>query len=382
VGDNPVPEPVVEVEGLVKTFRSGIRALDGLSLAIPAGSIYGLLGPNGAGKTTLIRVLTTLLPPDAGRARVAGIDVTRDPAAVRARIGLAGQSAAVDDLLTGRENVEMVGRLYGLGPREARRRATEVLERIRLSDRPPTFRSDTSDPVVGPLAGTAGRYAAVGPFAESAGGSRGGGRTEERTEGRAADRPVRTYSGGMRRRLDLAASLVGRPRVLFLDEPTTGLDPASRRSLWATIRELVAEGTTVLLTTQYLEEADQLADRIVVLDRGRVIAEGTADELKARAGGQVVQVRPDGADLDGVAVLLSGLGGGDVTVDQAAGLVTLPAPDPGIVAEVVRRLDAAGVAVADLALRRPSLDDVFLRLTGHTAEASRVEGARDEERVA
>jgi len=229
-----VGEPIIEVDGLVKTFHGGVRALDGLSLRVPAGVTYGLLGPNGAGKTTLIRVLATLLPFEAGTAWVAGVDVGRDPAAVRARIGLAGQHAAVDDYLTGRENVEMVGLLYGLTRRETRRRTADVLDRIGLVE--------------------------------------------------AADRPARTYSGGMRRRLDLAASLVGEPAVLFLDEPTTAVDPASRRDLWALIRHLVDRGTTVLLTTQYLEEADRLADRIAVIDHGRLVSEGTGDRSRTGSG--------------------------------------------------------------------------------------------------
>jgi oleandomycin transport system ATP-binding protein len=312
-------------QGLAKRFGA-TQALDGVDLAIPAGTVLGLLGPNGSGKTTTVRILATLLAPDAGRASVAGYDLARQPMAVRAAIGLTGQEAAVDPSLTGRENLELIGSLLEL-PRPGRRaRATALLERVELAE--------------------------------------------------AADRLVRTYSGGMRRRLDLAASLVGHPRVLFLDEPTTGLDPSGRLGLWAMIRALVADGTTVLLTTQYLEEADQLADRIVVLDKGRVIAEGSSDELKARAGGQVLQVRPAGGDLDTTARVLAGLAGAAPLVDADARLVTVPAADPTVLTEVVRRLDAAGVAVADLALRRPSLDDVFLRLVGHPT------GARDTERAA
>jgi ABC-2 type transport system ATP-binding protein len=309
---------IVEVERLVKVFKGQVRALDGLSLAVRPGSVYGLLGPNGAGKTTLIRVLSTLLEPDEGTARVAGVDVRADPAAARARIGLAGQSAAVDEVLTGRENVEMVGRLYGLPRRQARQRATEVLERIRLVE--------------------------------------------------AADRQVKTYSGGMRRRLDLAASLVGRPQVLFLDEPTAGLDPASRRDLWTLIRGLVATGTTVLLTTQYLEEADQLADRIAVIDHGQLIGEGTGDQLKDRIGGAVLEVTVPESDRVQTLQALGCVDGQDPTDDQDRGRVMLPAPD-GIrtLTEALRRLDAAGVTPEDVALRKPTLDEVFLALTGHRA---------------
>ena len=306
----------IQAEGLVKRFGA-TTALDGVDLLVPAGTIVGLLGPNGSGKTTTVRILTTLLRPDAGRAVVAGYDLAQQPMAARAEIGLTGQFAAVDEPLTGRENLELIGSLLELPRRERRRRAGELLERVDLAE--------------------------------------------------AADRLVRTYSGGMRRRLDLAASLVGRPRVLFLDEPSTGLDPRSRIGLWGTIRALVADGTSVLLTTQYLEEADQLADRIVVLDRGRVIAEGTSDQLKAHAGGQVLEVRPANGDLRATAAALAGLAAGEPVGDSGTRLVTVPAADPGVLAEVVRRLDAAGLAVADLALRRPSLDDVFLGLVGHTA---------------
>jgi oleandomycin transport system ATP-binding protein len=321
----------IQAEGLVKRFGD-TQALEGVDLTACAATVLGLLGPNGSGKTTTVRILTTLLAPDAGRASVAGYDLARQPMAVRAVIGLTGQYAAVDENLTGRENLELIGNLLEL-PRPMRRgRAAALLDRVELAD--------------------------------------------------AADRVVKTYSGGMRRRLDLAASLVGDPRVLFLDEPTTGLDPSSRRSLWTAIRELVAEGATVLLTTQYLEEADQLADQIVVLDHGRVLAEGTSDQLKARAGGQVLEVRPADGDLNRVAAVLAGVAGGSPAVDADARLVTVPAADPGVLAEVVRRLDAAGVAVADLALRRPSLDDVFLRLTGHATDARDKQAARAKERVA
>src|SRR6266498_1311986 len=312
-------DPIVEAEGLVKTFGK-VRALDGLTLTVQPGSIYGLLGPNGAGKTTLLRILTTLLPPDAGTARVVGVDVRADPAGVRAQIGLAGQSAAVDDYLTGRENVEMIGRLYGLSLRQARRRAADVLERIHLVD--------------------------------------------------AADRQVKTYSGGMRRRLDLAASLVGRPQVLFLDEPTAGLDPASRHDLWQLIGDLVGTGTTVLLTTQYLEEADQLADRIAVVDHGRLVGEGTGEQLKDRVGGAVVELRLPGGDHGPTLAALRDAGM-DPSYDEHTGRVVLGAPDGSrTLTKALRRLDAEGINPAGATLRKPTLDDVFLALTGHRASPS------------
>jgi ABC-2 type transport system ATP-binding protein len=314
-----VGEAIIKVGGLVKTFPGGQRALDGLSLRVPPGVIYGLLGPNGAGKTTLIRVLATLLPFDAGTARVAGVDVARDPAAVRARIGLAGQYAAVDDYLTGRENVEMVGLLYGLTARETRRRSGEVLERIGLVE--------------------------------------------------AADRPVRTYSGGMRRRLDLAASLVGRPAVVFLDEPTTGVDPASRRELWELIGDLVGAGTSVLLTTQYLEEADRLADRIAVIDHGRLVCEGTADQLKDKAGAAVVELRVSDSDRAQALTALSDRGADPRGGDN--GVIIVPAPlGARSLHRVLHDLDAAGIAPEYLGLRKPTLDEVFLTLTGRTPGAS------------
>jgi ABC-2 type transport system ATP-binding protein len=313
-------DAIIKVEGLVKVFggKVPVRALDGLDLTVERGGVYGLLGRNGAGKTTLIRVLTTLLPPDAGSARVGGVDVRQHPEQVRARIGLAGQSAAVDEHLTGRENVELVGRLYGLSRRQARQRASQVLEHIRLVE--------------------------------------------------AADRQVRTYSGGMRRRLDLGASLVGRPQVLFLDEPTAGLDPASRCDLWALIGELVDSGTTVLLTTQYLEEADQLADRIAVIDHGRLIGEGTGDQLKDRVGGAVLEVTVPEPDQARTFQALRGVGGQDPTDDRHHGRIVLPAPDGArTLTEALRQLDAAGVTPGHVTLRKPTLDEVFLALTGHLA---------------
>ncbi|HEX6676187.1 MAG TPA: ATP-binding cassette domain-containing protein [Actinomycetes bacterium] len=309
----------IEAEGLAKRFGS-TQALAGVDLAAPAGTVLAILGPNGSGKTTTVRILATLLRPDAGRAAVGGYDVAARPMAVRSLIGLTGQNVTVDEVLSGRENLELFGSLLGLGRAERRGRAAELLELVDLAD--------------------------------------------------AGDRRAKTYSGGMRRRLDLAVSLIGRPRLLFLDEPTSGLDPRSRRGLWEVIRELVAGGTTVLLTTQYLEEADQLADDIVVLDQGRVIARGGPDELKAGTGGQVLEVRPAGPDgLDLTARVLAELAGGSPAVDPDARLASVPVDDPGLIAEAVRRLDAADVRIADLALRRPSLDDVFLRLTGRRTEA-------------
>jgi ABC-2 type transport system ATP-binding protein len=307
-------QPIIVTDGLTKTFR-GVRALDGVSLRVPAGVVYALLGPNGAGKTTLIRVLTTLLPVEAGTARVAGLDVRRDPGGVRARIGLAGQYAAVDDYLTGRENVEMVGLLYGLTRRAARQATTEVLDRIGL--------------------------AAV------------------------AERPARTYSGGMRRRLDLASTLVGAPVVVFLDEPTTGVDPASRHELWGLIRVLVASGTTVLLTTQYLEEADRLADRIAVIDHGRIVREGTGAELKDQIGGAVVEVSARNADRHRAVQALATLGARPRTGDTG---VMAPAPHGAAsLHRVLHELEAAGIAAEAIGLRKPTLDEVFLALTGNPA---------------
>ncbi|MEU6340580.1 ATP-binding cassette domain-containing protein [Streptomyces sp. NPDC046977] len=305
----------IQAEGLVKRFKE-TEALSGVDLAARTGTVLGVLGPNGAGKTTAVRILATLLRPDAGRALVGGHDVVREAGAVRALVGLTGQYAAVDEMLTGHENLLMIARLLGLPRREARARATGLLEDFRLSD--------------------------------------------------AGGRAAKTYSGGMRRRLDLAASLVGRPRILFLDEPTTGLDPHSRNELWDIVRTLVGDGTTVLLTTQYLEEADQLADDIAVIDRGRVIAEGTPDGLKEQVGGQVLQVRPMNADeLPKVHAMVSVIAGPAATVENGA--VTAPVNDPELMPAVVRRLDEAGVQVGELTLRRSSLDEVFLSLTGHRA---------------
>jgi daunorubicin resistance ABC transporter ATP-binding subunit len=310
-----VPSPAVRVEGLRRRFGD-VVALDGVDLAVAEGTVFGLLGPNGAGKTTLVRVLATLLRPDAGRAEVAGHDVVADPHAVRRSIGLAGQFAAVDEIATGRENLVMVGRLYRLGKAEAERRAADVLERFGLAD--------------------------------------------------AADRRAATYSGGMRRRLDLGATLVGRPRVIFLDEPTTGLDPHSRSELWSVVEELRAEGTTVLLTTQYLEEADRLAQRVAVIDHGRIVAEGTAAELKARVGGDRLVVRVAAAAGDRTAELLAPLAAGSRPAADD-GEVSLPVDGPQAVAEAVRRLDAEGVALEGIELRGPTLDDAFLSITGRRA---------------
>ncbi|GAA3153079.1 daunorubicin resistance ABC transporter ATP-binding subunit [Kribbella aluminosa] len=313
-------ELAIVAEGLVKQFGA-VEALSGVDLQVPTGSILGLLGPNGAGKTTAVRVLATLLRPDAGRARVAGLDVVRQAAAVRRRIGLAGQYAAVDPYLTGRENLQMIGRLSGLTRASARRRADELLDTFDL--------------------------------------------------GAAADRVLRSYSGGMRRRLDVAASLVARPSVLFLDEPTTGLDPRGRIGLWHTIAALTAQGTTVLLTTQYMEEADHLADTIAVIDTGRVIATGTSNELKAQVGGDRLELRAaPGVEPAALAATVADLGSGPPAVDCGEGTVVLPVADgPGVLGDAVARLAAAELRVTDVALRRPSLDDVFLALTGQSATA-------------
>jgi ABC-2 type transport system ATP-binding protein len=314
-----VGNEAISAEGLQKAFGK-VQALSGVDLAVPTASVFALLGPNGAGKTTTVRILATLLRADRGRATVAGFDVGQQDQEVRARIGLSGQYAAVSEALTGEENLEMVGRLYHMHRADARRRAMELIERFELTD--------------------------------------------------AARRPVKTYSGGMRRRLDLAAALVARPPIVFLDEPTTGLDPRSRLGMWDTIERLVGRGATVLLTTQYLEEADRLADGIAVIDRGTVIAEGTAEELKARVGGERVELTttsPGQGARAGEA--LARLADGEVQVDAETGLVRVPVRGGSrALMDAVRALDAAAIDVADIALRRPTLDDVFLALTGHAAE--------------
>ncbi|KNE83710.1 MULTISPECIES: daunorubicin resistance protein DrrA family ABC transporter ATP-binding protein [Streptomyces] len=320
----------IYAEGLVKTFGA-VRALDGVDLDVPEGTVLGLLGPNGAGKTTAVRVLTTLLRPDSGSAVVAGIDVLKHPNEVRRSIGLSGQFAAVDEYLTGRENLQMVGQLYQMSARDAKTRAVELLERFNLSD--------------------------------------------------AADRPAKTYSGGMRRRLDLAAALVVSPPVMFMDEPTTGLDPRNRQQLWSIIQELVAGGTTLLLTTQYLEEADQLAHDICVIDHGKVIARGTSDQLKARTGGERVEVVVHERDQVATATgVLSGFGKGELSVDDHTRRITVPVTGGAkLLAEVIRELDARGIEIDDIGLRRPTLDDVFISLTGHAAESRAEENAQPEE---
>ena len=314
--------PAILVEGLKKSFGD-VHALRGIDFAVPRGTVLGVLGPNGAGKTTAVRILTTLLQPDGGRATVEGCDVVQQPAAVRRAIGLAGQSLAIQEELTGQENLEIIGRLHHLGRAEARRQADALLERFDLRA--------------------------------------------------AADRPAKTFSGGMQRRLDLAASLVGNPSVLFLDEPTTGLDPRGRLAMWEIIRELIERGMTVLLTTQYLDEADELANEIIVIDHGLVIAAGTAQQLKDRVGGDVLEFTvPDRTRVEAAVSAVAGLTPDHPKVDPEAGRVTVSVGTLGSSAlvEAVRRLDAVEVEIQGLALRRPSLDDVFLALTGHAAEES------------
>ncbi|UQS27615.1 ATP-binding cassette domain-containing protein [Amycolatopsis thermalba] len=315
----------IQAEGLVKRFGN-TTALNGVDLEVPTGKVVGVLGPNGAGKTTTVRILATLLRPDAGHATVGGYDVVRDAVRVRGLIGLTGQYASVDEDLSGTENLVLLGRLLGLGRADAKARAAELLEQFELTD--------------------------------------------------AAARAAKTYSGGMRRRLDLAASLVGRPKLLYLDEPTTGLDPHARNEVWQVVRRLVDDGATVLLTTQYLDEADQLADTITVIDHGRVVAEGRPDELKRRVGGQTVQVRPSSrSDFDAVARILTDLTGFEPARDTDVGLLTAPVGDPVLMSTLVRKLDEAGITADELALRLPSLDEVFLALTGKPAEEPAREGS-------
>ncbi|WP_055695422.1 ATP-binding cassette domain-containing protein [Streptomyces prasinopilosus] len=322
----------IHAEGLVKTFGD-VRALDGVDLDVPEGTVLGLLGPNGAGKTTAVRCLTTLLRPDHGRAVVAGIDVLERPDAVRRSIGLSGQFAAVDEYLTGRENLRMVGQLYRMRAGAAKARADELLEQFHLAD--------------------------------------------------AADRIAKTYSGGMRRRLDLAAALVVSPPVMFMDEPTTGLDPRNRQELWGVIRGLVSGGTTLLLTTQYLEEADHLAHDIAVVDHGRVIAQGTSDQLKARTGGECVEVVVhERQHLRAASALLDRFGPrgpdrGGTRVEEHMRKITTPVSGGAkLLAEIIRELDVHGIEIDDIGLRRPTLDDVFLSLTGHAAQDGGTDGAR------
>lgn len=313
-----VEELAIHISRVSKNFGS-VTALDGVDLDVATGTVMALLGPNGAGKTTLVRILTTLLLPDSGVVQVGSHDVLREPQSVRMIIGLTCQNATIDENLTGRENLELIGRLYHLDLGTVRRRTAELLESFGLSD--------------------------------------------------AADRPSKTYSGGMRRRLDLAASLVGKPKILFLDEPTTGLDPKSRSDMWGTIEGLVSEGVTVLLTTQYLEEADYLADRIAVIDQGRIIATGAPEELKSKIGGDVIEMRlTDRSKAAEAAESIRRFGAGEPTVEDESGIVTLPVDrGPNVLVDVVRELDASHLAIADLNFRRPSLDEVFLTLTGNPA---------------
>ncbi|WP_330283280.1 ATP-binding cassette domain-containing protein [Streptomyces sp. NBC_00588] len=323
----------IYAEGLVKTFGD-VRALDGVDLDVPEATVLGLLGPNGAGKTTAVRCLTTLLQPDSGKAVVAGLDVLKQPNEVRRSIGLSGQFAAVDEYLTGRENLQMVGQLYQMKAKAAKARAAELLDQFDLAD--------------------------------------------------AADRPAKTYSGGMRRRLDLAAALVVSPPVMFMDEPTTGLDPRNRQLLWDVIKRLVSGGTTLLLTTQYLEEADHLAHDIVVVDHGHVIARGTSDELKARTGGERVEVVVHEREHIATAgEVLTGFGKGELTVEEHTRKLTVPVTGGAkLLAEVIRELDVRGIEIDDIGLRRPTLDDVFLSLTGHVAEVKEEDNGAPEKAAA
>ena len=307
--------PAIEAVGLVKTFGQQ-RAVDGVSLTVPTGSVYGVLGPNGAGKTTTVRMLATLLRPDGGEARIFGRDVVRESTAVRSLVGVTGQYASVDEDLTATENLVIFSRLLGLGRAAAKRKATELLEEFALTE--------------------------------------------------AASKPLKNFSGGMRRRLDLAASLIAHPPLLFLDEPTTGLDPRTRAQMWDTIRRLVAEGSTVLLTTQYLDEADQLADRIAVIDRGKVIADGTADELKASVGVSALQLTlADRGRIDEARILISTALGVEATVTPESGRITAPLEDPSITADLLVRLRDHAIAVDEITVSKPSLDEVFLTITGH-----------------
>lgn len=323
---------IIEAHGLVKHYGD-VVALDGLDLNVEEGTVFGLLGPNGAGKTTAVSILTTLLQPDAGSAVVAGVDVINNPDETRKVIGLSGQNAALDEHLTGFENLDMIGRLYQLGRDRSRARARELLEQFGLSD--------------------------------------------------AGDRPVKTYSGGMRRRLDLAGALVAESPVLFLDEPTTGLDPKSRTDLWGVIKQLVERGTTLLLTTQYLEEADQLADQIMVIDHGRSIAEGTADELKERMGGERIEVTVESAEKVSAAVeKLRPIAVDDPHVDERNRTLVIPITGGArTLTKALRELDQAGIEVQDVGLRRPTLDDVFLSLTGHVAEYEAAEASKPDDEL-
>jgi ABC-2 type transport system ATP-binding protein len=319
----------VIAENLVKTYDKGkVTALNGLSLDVEEGTVLGVLGPNGAGKTTTVRILATLLTPDSGHATVAGIDVIKDPDKVREVIGLSGQYAAVDETLTGWDNLVMFSRLYHLSPSAAKKRAEELLEQFSLTE--------------------------------------------------AARRPIRTYSGGMRRRLDLAASLIVRPKILFLDEPTTGLDPRGRQEMWGVIDGLVKDGTTLLLTTQYLEEADQLADDIAVIDHGTVIARGTSDQLKRQVGGERLEIIAESQDLQKVTEIVEKVSGGKAAVDQGTRQVSAPVTTGSkALIEAARSLDDAGIHPLDIGLKRPSLDDVFIALTGHVAEEKKEEDIVD-----